>query len=189
MPIERSSDFKGIFCKACENGDLNHVKKIHEQLQLDLDIVDNLSYYEELLNTGINDAIENSQLKIVQYIFEQNHGNGTIDTNAILNTACLYDQADIAKYILEKNKLNDLNLDIDDAFKIAFDFSFIEIIKIFVFDHNIEINDTVNKCLYMDFSGIAKEVQAMFKSRELNKQLTSELKPNDESINSKKLKV
>lgn len=182
---------KEKFIRACASNDLNEVKSLHEKVKL-MKLSDPL-HASEILAGGMNDAIEDGHLNVIKYLVENNPNEldveGALNASMILYIASLYNQPEVVQYIVSEDKARKLNIDVDASFKTAYELGFLDVIRVFVFDYNIQKNDTVDKCLYMDVSGIAKDVRNMVKLRELNKTLNKDLTNNEENKNNKKLKV
>lgn len=172
---------KEQFIKACAANDLSSVKPLHEKIKL-MKLSDPV-HANEILAGGMNDAIEDGHLNVIRYLVDNNpnelHLDGALNASMIIYIAALYNQPEVVKYIVEEDKVRKLNINVDEAFKTAYDLGFLDVIRVFIFDYNIQKNDTIDKCLYMDASGIAQDVRNMVKLRALNKDLNAELGNND----------
>lgn len=182
---------KEKFVRACAANDLNAVKELYEKVKIMKKI--NPLHSNEILAGGMSDAIEDGHLNIIKYLVDNNpdelHSEGALNASMMLYIASLYNQPEVVKYIVEEDKARKLNINVDESFKTAYELGFLDVIRVFVFDYNMQKNDIVDKCLYMDVSGIAKDVRHMVKLRELNKTLNKDLTNNEDNKNNKKLKV
>ena len=181
---------KEKFVQACAANDLSAVKDLYEKVKI-MKTIDPI-HSNEILAGGMNDAIEDGHLNIIKYLVDNNpdelHLEGALNASMMLYIASLYNQPEVVKYIVEEDKARKLNINVDESFKTAYQLGFLDVIRVFVFDYNMQKNDTVDKCLYMDASGMAKDVKNMVKLRELNKNLNAELPVSSQESN-KKLKV
>lgn len=178
------------FCKACNSGDLEKVKALYEKVEL-LRFKDPL-WADQIVSDGVDETIENGHLHVIKYIFES-HPNGVypgerLGINTSLSIAASYNKPEIIKYIVQENKEKNFNIDVDDAFQTAYGLAYMDVLRVLIFDYEIQNTSTVLQCLDIDESRIRKEVENMFKLRELNKTLHSELAVSNPETN-KKLKV
>jgi hypothetical protein len=181
---------KEKFVKACAANDLSAVKTLYEKVKILKST--NPVPYNEIIAAGMSDAIEDGHLNIIKYLVENNsdelHLDGTLNAGMILYIASLYNQPEVVKYIVEEDKARGFNINVDESFKTAYELGFLDVIRVFIFDYNMQKNDTFVKCLYMGASGIAQDVRNMVKLRELNKTLSAELASSNQEHN-KRMKV
>jgi hypothetical protein len=165
------------FKASCFYHDLEPIKNYYSQL-LTLKN-NNEDIFKEALIDGIYNAVEERHWHIVQYLLEENipelYSNGCLNANQLLFSACLYNEIEVAKIILEANKAQPLNLNLEPSFeKILFNNSS-ELIHAFIFDYNIQRTDSIND-YFRIFSGeVITDVIGMFEKRDLNNSLKEEL--------------
>lgn len=184
------TNLKIQFVKACSSCLLDVLPELDEKVKL-LRLT-NPILANEILATGVSDAIEEGHLDVIKYLVQNNNQefklNALLDPQAILYVASIYDQVNIIKYIVEENKLKKLNINADETFENAYQQGFMEVLRVLIFDYNIQKNSVVNKCLDFGF-GIDEDVENMFKLRELNKSLNEELSNNQIKSSVNKLKI
>lgn len=185
--FQPKDEIKELVKTACKNGSLDIVTYLLEQPDFNRDD-------SEIPFVGILFASSYGNLNIIQYILK-NFTNSSVltmglENGSVLDAACEEGRLNVVKYFFEspevkiKFKLQDKD---DLLFKSAYDHNQFEILQYFIFDLNLEKNESIKEYMTHCFKN---EVDNMFKIRDLKQSLTNEL---DDSINhsyqNKKLKV
>jgi hypothetical protein len=178
------------FIASCFYHDLEPIKNLYQQLLAIKN--DNEDAFKEALIDGIYNAGENRHWHIVQYLLKENiqdlYPDGCLNANQLLYSACLYNEFEVAKTILEADKIKSLNLDLEPSFEKILFHNYSELINAFIFDYNIPRTESLNDYFKIFNGPIVKDIVAMFEARELNKSLKEELQMN-ETTSTKKVKI
>jgi hypothetical protein len=164
------------FITACENGEINVIKELHEKL---LNEQEFSRFYFMTISDALNSSIDKKNWHIVKYLLEEkNHDlchDELLHMSRVLYSACANEQINLVRYVLEQNKVNDLNIDLEPAFNVSFNQPGLEIAKVFIFEYNIEKDAKIQTSLDLNFHGNSKEINKMFQIREFKQSLNKEL--------------
>jgi len=127
------------FTAYCFYHDLEPIKNYYSQLLALKN--DNEDVFKEALIDGISNALEEKHWRIVQYLLKENihelYPDGCLNANQLLFSSCLYNEFEVAKIILEADKIKPLNLDLEPSFEKILFHNHEELIKVFIFDYDI----------------------------------------------------
>lgn len=172
----------------CDNGDLDKFKLAHNNL-INIKSINNHEY-ELILTFAFSRVTESGHLDILKYLIDE-HSNefhqSILDVDMFFCGTCMYEKPELAKYILERNQLNDSGLNITDAFKYANKYGLIDVIQVLIFDYNIQQNEEINGFLEEE-PRLHEEITNMFKVQKLKNNLSGELS-SIAAVQNKKLKV
>lgn len=165
---------------------------IDEYNELRFDYMQKLS--QEDLDAQLDMAVKMGDFEAVQHLLAspklKKHANLRSREDYPLREASLRGDVAIVKYILTSPELTDrpdIHTQHDVAFRSAFINERIKLIEYFIYDLDIEKNDTISEFLNFQNSDFADKVKKLFEKRELNKSLNNDLKV--QPTNSKKNKV
>lgn len=178
------------FINSCQDGDINIVRDLHEQINHMKTFTEDSHVYKDTLFYGINNALSCEHWDILQYLIENNpiEIHKRLDIQYILEVSCSNNQTNLVKYILAKNKEKQLNIDTNKAFESSLNHDDLEIIKTFIFDYDIPKTENLISLLEYEYDYIKDDVDKMFEIRDLKKSIADELPVNENKINNK-LKV
>lgn len=121
------------------------------------------------------------------------------DRNSLtsLGFACKGGHVDIVKYLLtspDLEKHSNVRVNDDHPFRVSVFEKQIAVLQYLIFDYNLEKTKTINNYIASNkkyFPDLLEKVENMFKIRELNQKLESELAPNQTTseTNAKKVKL
>lgn len=139
-------------------------------------------------------ASSNGHTTVVKYLLNFSNYGDQITTNYALTKACLYNQIDLAKFLLDSDEIPhkaNIHAKNDYIFGELLIAKNKEILSYLIFDRNISKTESINFYLnknHYNNNGFVSEIKGLFELRELNKELHTEL-PIENISNSKKIKL
>lgn len=188
MEIQEFISLRDSLLFPCDNGELDKFKLAHNNL---INIKStNKHEYELILTFAFSRVTESGHLDILKYLIDE-HSNefhqSILDVDMFFCGTCMYEKPELAKYILERNQLKDSGLNITEAFKYANKYGLIDVVKVLIFDHNIQQNEEINGFLQEEPS-MKEDIINLFKIQKLKNNLSEELS-SIAAVQNKKLKV
>ncbi len=185
------NELKEKFILSCKTGNLDTVKEFYPQLSSIQTNSHNIQIFQHNFVTGLYESIEFKHWDIAQYLIEQNSNelseNGCLDTEELLYISCSRNQVKLTRYLLNEHKVENFNF--NSSFKAALSSESLEVLKLLIFEYNLEKNDTINQYLEQ-FTHIGKQVDRMFEARDLGISLEEQLKNSEEhNKTNKKIKI
>jgi hypothetical protein len=174
----------GILIECCEEEEPEIIRYVMTNSTLNKEVS-----FEKICMDRALKAARSGQLTVLQALLHPNKNsspNGQMLLYGdILSSASQHGHIDIVKYILEAPELANYHYPMNDklAFKSACSFNEMEVIKYFIFDINIELDNELK--FYFD-QNPNEPVIKLFELRDINKELKYELVSNEN--NTKKIK-
>lgn len=182
--INREEYISEYFKIACANDHLQVIQYLATNPNV------NRKNLELLFSIGLNHAVRDGRINIVNYFFTEFKdlilNDNMVKNGAITNTACEYGELEILKYFYSMNILNKDNIhqNSDQYFLSAYENNKLEVIKYFILDLDMDKTENIKQLLSEKPN---KEIDKMFNLRDLNKSLNNNLEINQPK--NKKLKV
>lgn len=175
------------FRNACYQGNLHIVKYLLASPEL----IEHADIHAQK-DLGLILACENGHFNIVKYMLTSTDLKEYASIHAIgpgnpLSWAACNNHLEIVKYLLfspELKEHSNLHAEKDIAFEWACSKNNLDTIQYFIFDLNIPRSEYINKYLKESPN---EHVEKMFKVREINKELTRELKSNSSQVKKNKV--
>jgi ankyrin repeat protein len=191
--FDLNQDINCLFEQACHSGHTHIIDYL-----LNTPEIKSFATYNGWCSAGTNISITNHSLDMLKYFRRLPNRNQTqeqieAENGYIIDVACEANRLDIIQYIFDeprienyKDKINNF----ESVFERAIKKQHLEIVKFFILDLNIEKTDTLKQTIRSNLPIEARdEIENCFNIREVNKSLHNDLPINDNSLNSKKLKV
>jgi len=175
----------------CERGSLYSVKHFLTKFK------DKIYFNHNISEGFLYACSENKNLDLVKYLLTNpdfsKHIDINVDNSQAFVVACNKGNLELVKYLTSSHELKKhVDIDTKDSlgFRLAMQNGSLDILQYLIFDLNIEkskpIND-FNDFLAKNEDSIVHKVNKMFETRELNKELNTELVLKED--NNKKLKI
>jgi ankyrin repeat protein len=162
---------------ACKNGHIEVIRYILiEQKMVEVDIHAN---EDEALYCAVSEG----QLEVVKYLLESpelNEHANLKDNEYIIKSAFVGGHLNIVKYFFQDVK-DDLNININSVFMIAYKKRYDDILEYLIFDRKIPMSVAIKS--HLDYRGdsFSNQIETMFHKREEVAELNSELIKNETS--------
>ncbi len=145
--------------------------------------------YDELIN-----AIKENKLNVAKSLFDQlSKEKMSRDLGReVLREACMYNQLDMVKYVIEhdnKQALEDFNRNFGFIFWIVTENKFWNIANYFICELNMPLSWDLKRALNDMDKDDAEKINHMFEMREVKQSLDKDLDNKEKTKNNKKIKV
>jgi hypothetical protein len=174
------------FTEACGNGELDKVRFLLTSNRLSFHA--DIHYFNDM---GFVSACLYRKFNIVKYLLTSSELKENANINAqddfAIRGLCNYSDVDIIKYLLTSSELkthSNIHAQYDDAFKNAYIAQHFNVLQYLILDFKIERTEEINQFMIENPN---KEIEEMFKKRELKESLEKGLDYNTAIIKKNKL--